>query len=61
MLQLSNFCYASVLEIVKVESFINKFLSDLRVHVDDPKSTLNLQQWDLTPKLEELANESSLK
>lgn len=61
MLQLSNFCYASVLEIVKVESFINKFLSDLRVHLDDPKSTLNLQQWDLTPKLEELANESSLK
>lgn len=55
VLQLANFCYASLLEIVKVENFINKFLDDMIVRIDDPKGVLNLQQWNLTPRLYDLA------
>ena len=40
--QLANFCYASLLEIVKVENFINRFLEDMVVRVDDPDGLLNL-------------------
>ncbi len=42
MLQTANFCYASLIEIVKVEKFIFDFLSDLNIHMEDPKNELNL-------------------
>jgi dsRNA-specific ribonuclease len=36
---------------VKVESFIDNFLSDLKVHFEDPKDIINIQQWHLTERL----------
>ena len=32
---MSNFCYASLLEISKVDNFIKTVLSDLSIHLDD--------------------------
>jgi dsRNA-specific ribonuclease len=34
-----------------VESFIDNFLSDLKVHFEDPKDIINIQQWHLTERL----------
>jgi hypothetical protein len=48
---MSNFCYASLLEIIKVENFINRFFSDLQIHLENPTEQINLQQWHLTPRL----------
>lgn len=42
MLQVSNFCYASLIEIVKVQSFIDSFLQDLPIHLEDPDDRINL-------------------
>ena len=54
---MTNFCYASLIEISKVSRFIDDFLSDLKsimiilskiilfdfkVHLEDPTETLNL-------------------
>ena len=61
MLLLSHFLYASLLEILKVEKFINNFLTDLPVHIEDPVNQLNLQQWYLTPRLYQLKEESLMK
>lgn len=56
MLLMANFCYASLLEISKVDNFIKTVLSDLTIHLENynDNGKLNLQQWQLTPRLHAL-------
>ena len=56
---MTNFCYASLIEVSKVSRFINDFLSDLKVHLDDPTDTLNLNQWEITPRLYQTSQQAS--
>ena len=43
-----------MLEIGKVENFIEDFLQELSIHLGDPQDSVNLQQWHLTPRLYDL-------
>jgi len=47
MLQMANYCYASLLEISKVDNFIKTVLFDLTIHLENynDNGKLNLQQW----------------